>query len=125
MDYVLQETQRNRQLANHIVGNQIAYRTFAANGVNDGVFTTGPKVCVHLGRDFVNYLVSLIQYGSPGQFFILTNICTSYYLAHIATFPHLTFSRNVSVTLEFSWNLNRFEPVLGGLLSWRLVLVCR
>ncbi|CAH3032231.1 unnamed protein product, partial [Porites lobata] len=43
MDYVLQETQRNRQLANHIVGNQIAYRTFAANGVNDGVFTTGPK----------------------------------------------------------------------------------
>ena len=63
MDYVLQETQRNRQLANHIVGNQIAYRTFAANGVNDGVFTTGPKVCVHLGRDFVNYLVSLIQYG--------------------------------------------------------------
>ena len=53
--------------------------------------------------------------GSPGQFFILTTMCTSYYLAHIATFPHLSFSRNVRVTLEFSWNLNRFEPVLGGL----------
>ena len=52
MDHVLQETERNRQMA-----NQIAYRTFAANGVNDGVFPTGPKVCVHLGQDFVNYLV--------------------------------------------------------------------
>ncbi|CAH3165027.1 unnamed protein product, partial [Porites evermanni] len=38
MDHVLQETERNRQMA-----NQIAYRTFAANGVNDGVFPTGPK----------------------------------------------------------------------------------
>ena len=52
MDHVLQETERNRQMA-----NQIAYRTFAANGVNDGVFPTGPKVCVLLGQDFVNYLV--------------------------------------------------------------------
>ena len=43
MDHVLQETERNRQMA-----NQIAYTTFAAKGVNDDAFPTGPKVCLYL-----------------------------------------------------------------------------
>ena len=46
MDHVLQETERNRQMA-----NQIAYRTFAAKGVDDGGFPTGPKV--YLYRVFI------------------------------------------------------------------------
>ena len=43
MDYVLQETERNRQMV-----NQIAYKTFAATGVNDSIFPAGPEVCFHL-----------------------------------------------------------------------------
>ena len=43
MDHVLQEIERNRQMA-----NQIAYTTFAAKGVNDDAFPTGPKVCLYL-----------------------------------------------------------------------------
>ena len=43
MDHVLQETERNRQMA-----NQIAYTTFAAKGVNDDAFPTGSKVCLYL-----------------------------------------------------------------------------
>lgn len=39
MDHVLQETERNRQMA-----NQIAYRTFTAHGLDEGMFPTGPKV---------------------------------------------------------------------------------
>ena len=46
MDHVLQETERNRQMA-----NQIAYRTFAAKGVDDDAFPTGPKV--YLYRVFI------------------------------------------------------------------------
>lgn len=42
MDHVLQETERNRQMA-----NQIAYRTFAAKGVDDDAFPTGPKVYLY------------------------------------------------------------------------------
>ncbi|XP_073258533.1 uncharacterized protein [Porites lutea] len=38
MDHVFHETVRNRQMA-----NQIAYRTFAAKGVDDGAFPAGPK----------------------------------------------------------------------------------
>lgn len=40
MDHVFHETGRNRQMA-----NQIAYRTFAAKGVDDDAFPAGPKVC--------------------------------------------------------------------------------
>ena len=43
MDHVFHETGRNRQMA-----NQIAYRTFAAKGVDDDVFPAGPKVCIYL-----------------------------------------------------------------------------
>ena len=39
MDHVLQETERNRQMA-----NQIAHRTFTARGFEEGIFPTGPKV---------------------------------------------------------------------------------
>ena len=46
MDYVLQETERNRQMV-----NQIAYKTFAASGVNDSIFPAGPEVCFHLMMD--------------------------------------------------------------------------
>ncbi|XP_078372504.1 uncharacterized protein LOC144656151 isoform X2 [Oculina patagonica] len=38
MDHVLQETERNRQMA-----NQIAHRTFTTHGFDDGAFPTGPK----------------------------------------------------------------------------------
>jgi len=38
MDHVLQETERNRQMA-----NQIAHRTFTPHGVDEGIFPTGPK----------------------------------------------------------------------------------
>ena len=51
--------------------------------------------------------------GTSGQFLQLVYIATFCYLAYIATFPHLTFFRNFGVSLGFSWNLNRFEPVLG------------
>lgn len=46
MDRVLQETAKSRQMANHI-----AYTTFAAHGVNNGIFPTGPEVCLHYTRD--------------------------------------------------------------------------
>jgi len=46
MDYVLQETERNRQMV-----NQIAYKTFAASGVNDSIFPAGPEVCFHRMMD--------------------------------------------------------------------------
>ena len=105
MDYVLQETQRNRQLANHIVGNQIAYRTFAANGVNDGVFTTGPKVCVHLGRDVVNYLVSLIQYGLTRTVFHIDHYMHFLLFGPYCYFSSFDFfsecSRDLGIFLEF------------------------
>ncbi|CAH3032253.1 unnamed protein product, partial [Porites lobata] len=38
MDFVLQELERNRQMV-----NQIAYKTFAASGINGSIFPTGPK----------------------------------------------------------------------------------
>ncbi|XP_078372507.1 uncharacterized protein LOC144656151 isoform X5 [Oculina patagonica] len=38
MDHVLQETERNRQMA-----NQIAHRTFTTHAFDDGAFPTGPK----------------------------------------------------------------------------------
>ena len=47
MDHVLQETERNRQMA-----NQIAYRTFTAHGFEEGIFPTGPKV-KHLKMNFL------------------------------------------------------------------------
>lgn len=39
MDHVLQETERNRQMA-----NQIAHRTFTTHAFDDGAFPTGPQV---------------------------------------------------------------------------------
>ena len=42
MDHVLQETEKSRQMANHI-----AYTTFAAHGVNNGIFPIGQEVCLH------------------------------------------------------------------------------
>ena len=42
MDHVLQQTEKSRQMANHI-----AYTTFAAHGVNNGIFPVGPEVCLH------------------------------------------------------------------------------
>ena len=46
MDFVLQELERNRQMV-----NQIAYKTFAASGINGSIFAAGPEVCFHLIMD--------------------------------------------------------------------------
>ena len=46
MDFVLQELERNRQMV-----NQIAYKTFAASGINGSIFPAGPEVCFHLIMD--------------------------------------------------------------------------
>ena len=51
MDYVLQETERNRQMV-----NQIAYKTFGGSGVNDAIFPAGPEVCFHLIMD-INFMM--------------------------------------------------------------------
>ena len=59
------------------------------------------------------------------HFFVLATICTFFTtrtVSLISLYCHFLlfglycyFSRNFGVTLGFSWNLNRFEPVLGGL----------
>ena len=51
MDFVLQELERNRQMV-----NQIAYKTFAASGINGSIFPAGPEVCFHLIMD-MNFMM--------------------------------------------------------------------
>ena len=59
MDLVLQETEKSRQMANHI-----AYTTFAAHGVNNGNLPIGPEVCLHnkpiRPRNYI-FLLMLLQ----------------------------------------------------------------
>ena len=57
MDHVLQETAKSRQMANHI-----AYTTFAAHGGNNGIFPTGPQVCLHYTQDTkeLDFLVDVV-----------------------------------------------------------------
>ena len=67
MDYVLQETERNRQMV-----NQIAYKTFAASGVNDSIFPAGPEVCFHLMTDM-----------SFMMFFVVKLDCSNFFSSKI------------------------------------------
>ena len=57
-----------------------------------------------------------IQYGlNMGSIWTVSLISLFCYVLLFGLYCYLTFSRNFGVTSGFSWNLNRFEPVLGGL----------
>ena len=78
MDHVLQETERNRQMA-----NQIAYTTFAAKGVNDDAFPTGPKVCLYLTVFSPRIVLELVlEFKNCKCVFFFTFICDYYKILH-------------------------------------------
>ena len=58
MDFVLQELERNRQMV-----NQIAYKTFAASGINGSIFPAGSEVCFHLIMDMNFMMIFLCKIG--------------------------------------------------------------
>ena len=55
---------------------------------------------------------SSIQYGLTRAVSLISVYC---YFLLFGLYCYFTFSRNFGATSGFSWNLNRFEPVFGGL----------